>query len=1310
MKKILRKIAGLFMVALMTFSTLSPMILALEESGKIEFNKTAEKIGDEQTSREAEITLSVSGNSFSLTKPTDVVLVLDRSGSMDDKLGGTAKRVTAQEAAEDLVDELIPETNKGVVRISIVSFGYDVGTVTNLTSNKQTLKNAIDSVYGSSIGSAATNVHSGLIKAEDILSSSTGNKIVILLSDGIPTRYTHPTYGVVGDGNYDTTVCLDYEWWGCDKWGEKPSDVAIRAANALKASPTNATVYSIGFGTIDADTTTFLTSVASVGQYYSAFDSEALSTAFDNIVSDIDAIATDVVVSDTVPEGFIVDEKALKDTYKDAVTITKQDNKTVLTWNIKKLDATKVNELKYKVTAKDGYYGSMFTNEGATITGKPAEGNPYYTGDIAHTFPKPFITVPGVAKADSYAATAGVSLVVSSENGLLNNDSFSKMMTDNLNLDSQNPDSIANRIVAQTDNLCGTIDINTATGAFTYEPSNDCVASGASSDVSFTYYVETSIIKDGNETTVRSNTATVTINVSKQETKYKVKYLEKETEKSLAAAQEFDGLVGDTVTVNAIDIKGYNRVSAPSKSLQLEESGNEIIFYYEKKPAVVSENSVSKTGTISIDRKNINVDYKISYTAKIADYMGDATVTIVDTLPYMIDVTKSELAGGEYDAENNTITWTKTISNIDTYDYEKGIKEITINKDISVSYIGIDITAETLENKVEGQIKLDDTETVKVNNSFNTQVNIKGTLKIYYVDTNGDELLETKEDSKKAGTSYKTAPEVIDGYEVIKVDGVEAGTYSDSLIEVVYTYDRVKAIVSEENTSINKIGTESITSKNDQFSYTITYHTEFDNYIGNGKLTIVDKLPYELDTSKPHDLKGGKYNNENKTITWEVAIEDINTYENGVKKVNFNKTISFYYKNIDIESETIINSVESKLELDTIDDVVNKISHTTNVDIKGNLIVRYVDEENKELLESVETIEKAGTSYETSKIDITDYDFVRVIGNEKGKYTDDTIIVTYVYTRKKAKVTDNNITKQGDVSISNKELSVKYDINYQAKIEDYMGTATVTIVDTLPYMIDITKSELADGEYDAENNTITWTETISNINTYKNGIKEINISKNIELFYLGIDITSYDFTNKVSGNLELETAIVDPNESEFKTNVDIKGNLIVRYVDEAGNDLLPMIREEQKAGTSYKTKKEIIKGYTLKDVVGECEGQYSDETKEVTYIYERTKTEYVIKYLENGTNKELLESKINIAYVGDEIVEKALSIDGYVLASNDSVTIVLDEQNNEIIFYYDRVYEVVSTGIIDYNDQYNLLLIIFSTILTGLVVYKKRKS
>ena len=63
----------------------------------------------------------------------------------------------------------------------------------------------------------------------------------------------------------------------------------------------------------------------------------------------------------------------------------------------------------------------------------------------------------------------------------------------------------------------------------------------------------------------------------------------------------------------------------------------------------------------------------------------------------------------------------------------------------------------------------------------------------------------------------------------------------------------------------------------------------------------------------------------------------------------------------------------------------------------GKVITRYVDEDGKILLDETATNGQVGTDYQTSPATITDYELKNVIGEEKGKYTKENTIVTYVY-------------------------------------------------------------------------------------------------------------------------------------------------------------------------------------------------------------------------------------------------------------------------------------------------------------------------
>lgn len=52
------------------------------------------------------------------------------------------------------------------------------------------------------------------------------------------------------------------------------------------------------------------------------------------------------------------------------------------------------------------------------------------------------------------------------------------------------------------------------------------------------------------------------------------------------------------------------------------------------------------TGTNKVTKSTDKVSYQINYSTVFTDYIGDATIKIVDRLPYKIDVESSNLDGG----------------------------------------------------------------------------------------------------------------------------------------------------------------------------------------------------------------------------------------------------------------------------------------------------------------------------------------------------------------------------------------------------------------------------------------------------------------------------------------------------------------------------------------------------------------------------------------------------------------------------------------------------------------------------------------
>ena len=584
---------------------------AESSAGEILLSKTASK-KDLEKGRSADVTLTVNANGFSTVDKTDVVLVLDRSSSMN----GTPMENT-KTAAKDLIELLITDKTKAKTRAAIVTYGSDLltsYTSNSLTNDVTTLKDTINSIP-SSINNEGTNVHAGLLKAEELLRSSGTDtqKIVILLSDGEPTYYIgtdNKIHGMGGSDNYendycegyyshrrfnyynsgkcyvsedDNTVAMEYSNYGnvfTTKDAYKPSTNTNNKATTMKADGTK--IYTIGFGKgASGNAYEFLGNIASnpTDKYrYTASDYAGLKEAFNKIVNDFTKVATDAIVTDIVPVGFQIKEGTLPSV---ATAIENKDGTTTITWKIGDIKSTAANSLTYTVEAKKGEYGSMYTNVSATIKAKSVDGNPKYgsSNPISLDFDKPYVPIPGVTvKDDYYDIKQGTTFTTPAEKGILDNDELTHK-----NLDENA--TVTDRIVLVYDNETNgkaeNITLN-QDGTFSYNATKDTLGK-----ITYKYYVETTVEVNGKSQVVISNVSTITLNVIKNPTKYVVNYLEKGTDKVLHDAKSEDGNVYDEIKLADVimTIKGYNYDSVNVDPLVLSDNTvlNVMNIYYTKR-------------------------------------------------------------------------------------------------------------------------------------------------------------------------------------------------------------------------------------------------------------------------------------------------------------------------------------------------------------------------------------------------------------------------------------------------------------------------------------------------------------------------------------------------------------------------------------------------------------------------------------------------------------------------------------------------------------------------------------------------------
>lgn len=169
--------------------------------------------GDEYT-----LHLTASGDSTSSTvttaTPADIVLVMDKSGSMNEN----NRDANAQKAAKDLAKKLLTGTNSKLppeqqVQMAVVTFSTEASLKQKFTTNVSEINNA---VRGNPDG--GTNWEAALKQANDLQGRSGVKKHIIFLSDGNPTYRTTSYSG-----------CYSYSLWGWTAHPEYTTPESCRA-------------------------------------------------------------------------------------------------------------------------------------------------------------------------------------------------------------------------------------------------------------------------------------------------------------------------------------------------------------------------------------------------------------------------------------------------------------------------------------------------------------------------------------------------------------------------------------------------------------------------------------------------------------------------------------------------------------------------------------------------------------------------------------------------------------------------------------------------------------------------------------------------------------------------------------------------------------------------------------------------------------------------------------------------------------------------------------------------------------------------
>lgn len=406
----------------------------------LEINKSA-KINENGTYN---ITLEAKGEgSIQNSKKADIVLVIDSSGSMNDKID------KVKTAAKNLSKNILNGSNNDQVRISVASFSYNYNffqyykpgasseVQTNFTSN---LNKINKSIYNINPG-GGTNTQDGIWRAKNLLEGSRdeANKYVVFFSDGLPVN-SRDYWGYTGWDIHVKSAQREYYRYftgygaptkvtiGGIGYNPNPN---ISTAETIQVNNNprykDAKFYSVGLFTNapeeeKSQAINFLKTIQNVidpseyaDKYYTQ-DLNSINGIFNDISNEIKeninaSVAKESVIHDVVSKEFNIVDKSWKITDLDGNEIQIPPENVVVSENSKGEDEITFKigniiankkagngkltggiKVSFDISTKDPYFGGekIPTNANAEIKYK----DPINGSDKEQVFNKPVVDIP----------------------------------------------------------------------------------------------------------------------------------------------------------------------------------------------------------------------------------------------------------------------------------------------------------------------------------------------------------------------------------------------------------------------------------------------------------------------------------------------------------------------------------------------------------------------------------------------------------------------------------------------------------------------------------------------------------------------------------------------------------------------------------------------------------------------------------------------------------------------------------------------------------------------------------------------------
>ena len=1292
---------------------------SFKSEGDVEIRKTVTKLDN---NGKYEVKFEARGKDTSETTyneaPIYTVIVFDRSNSMNDKKN---KWSNAKSGARKFATELIKkyENSKEKAYVALVTFG----TYANIKrdfANVDFEGVSDNDLFGSTPGNSdngGTNLHDGLIKANELLSKAPSNaiKYVVVIGDGAPTFYMSSHTNIWGEyylkGNGSST---------------SENNLKSTFAEVEKMKKNNTEIFTIGYdldkkvickyNNIDYTAEKVLQTVASDNNHYFASSTNNIVDAFDNIIGQTTTYspaAKNLVITDNIGSAFTSES----DTDKDG-KITLNLDKTTSEWQ-------EIGKFEIQID-KNSTTGWHNTNDNFTYTWEGLGETKESTKN-----PQVYWIQPEYAYTIKHVEKYNESNVLDVVNGKANYGStievkeksfkgytYDSKDKDNIVIDEENNVAIVyyirnsyNYTIKHVEKNNESNVLGTDTGSAKYQ---DKIDVNAKEFKGYTYDSKdkTSIIIDE-----ENNTATVYY--VRNNYNYIIKHVEKGNESNVLGTDTGSANYQDKIDVKEKTFKGFTYDSKDKETIVIDEKNNTAIVYYTRNSYNYTIKHVEKgneSNVLSTETGSANYQDKINVNEKsFAGYTYDSK----DKDAIIIDE-ENNIAIVYYTRNN----YNYIIKHVEKNNENNVLETVTGNANYQdkINVETKSFKGYTYDSKDKDTIVIDtenNTATVYyTRNSYN--------YTIKHVEKNNENnVLEEENGSANYQDKINVKEKTFKGftYDSKNKDLIVIDTENNTAI-VYYTRNSYNYTIKhvEKNNENNVL--EKVTG-NANYQDKINVETKsFKGFTYDSK----DKETIIIDTENNTAIVYYVRNNYDYTIKHVEKGNENNILEEETKSANYEDVIKVTEKSFkgftydSKDKETIVIDTENNIA--TVYYVRNNYNYTIKHVEKGN--------ENNVLEE-----ENGSANYE-DVIKVTEKEFKGFTYDSKDK---ETIVIdtenntaTVYYTRNNYNYTIKHVEKGNENNVLEEETaSANYEdvikvtekefkgFTYDSKdketivIDEENNTATVyytrnsysytikhveknnesnvlgTDTGSANYkdVIDVKEKTFKGYTYDRKNKNTIVIDTENNTaivyytrNSYNYTIKHVERNNESNVLETVTGTAKYEDVIKVTGKTfagytydgQNKDAIVIDTENNTAIVYYVRNNYnyIIKHV-EKNNETNVLGTDSGNANYQDKidVKEKTFKGFTYDSKYKETI-VIDEENNIATVYYVRNSYNYIIKHVEKGNESNVLETVTGKAKYEDVIKVTEKEFKGFTYDSKDKETIIIDEENNTAIVYYTR--------------------------------------